>query len=112
MRDPRSGRHRSDVAGGAHMPPPAAPCNPGPRGDVPPGLPVAPHLIEDLASTDPESWESDVEVGGLCLSSRSMPPPPPPDRTETLVPRAGCASTLPVDPGRPRADRSDPGDLA
>jgi WD40 repeat protein/serine/threonine protein kinase len=42
-----------------------------------------------------------------------MPPPPPPDRTETLVPRAGCASTMPVDPAPARADdRADPGDLA
>jgi WD40 repeat protein len=41
-----------------------------------------------------------------------MPPPPPPDRTETLAPRAGCASTVPADPGADRADeRSDPGAL-
>ena len=42
-----------------------------------------------------------------------MPPPPLPDRTETLAPRVGCATTMPVDPGPPRdGDRSDPGDLA
>ena len=52
-----------------------------------------------------------------------MPPPPMPDHTETLAPRAGCASTVPADPDpapavRPVAaaacagDAADVGDLA
>jgi WD40 repeat protein len=41
--------------------------------------------------------------------------PPPPDRTETLAPRAGCASTVPADDGPAQSqsdERADPGDLA
>jgi len=42
-----------------------------------------------------------------------MPPPPMPDRTETLAPRAGCASTMPADPARSCIEiRPDVGDLA
>jgi eukaryotic-like serine/threonine-protein kinase len=46
------------------------------------------------------------------LKPAAMPPPLLPDRTETLAPRVGCASTVPADPGPARADgRPDLGDI-